>query len=391
MAGNKENMEKLISQAHNGLMYLSTFRDAFQRSELGVRVSIEHMETFFFMCTVSKQDGVELRHLQEQLGYPQAKMHRTADTLMQMGWFSIEPSPTDARQKVVSMTDAGMRFFSKIGRYLHPNDPVANPYEEKAFELIGMVQYEKEQKQNVAKARTDERWARTIKDVVKKAFGALPEIGSGYIKTHLGIVTLAVLMKRTYASHPDELASTMLGMDNEQLEKLLTPTPKSSGLANVDNPLQIMDGLISKYGIDGVHENPQLRIHYAQLAQQVAKQQKEKTTKVLSQMEVLNKRKVAIMHQIVENHKNIRRVNKQLKGSDLIGTLKSDLERTFKMHANETGKLTALLDRINQERSIIAKQIEDNLGKGIGALSGIPDPKKAGLRIPDNTLLKKNK
>ena len=393
----KENMEDYIPSAFNGLMYLSTFRDAFQRSELGVRVSIEHMETFFFMCTVHKQEGVELRHLQEQLGYPQAKMHRTADTLMQMGWFNIEPSPTDARQKVVSMTDKGMRFFGKISKYLHPDSPAANPYEEKAYELSGMIKYEAEQKHNVSTARTDEKWAKTIKDVVKRAFGAVPEIGSGYVKTHLGIVTLAVLMKRTYASTTDELASVMNGMGNDQLEELLTPTPKAGGLANVDNPLQIMDAMIEKYGIEGVHGNPQLQIHYAQLANKVAKQQKDKSMSFTQQMEVLNKRRAAIMRQIVENHKNVRRVSKQLDGSDLIGTTKADLRRTFDMHTNETGKLTAMLDKIIHEREAIQAEINNNLGKGIGALSGIQDPvkdiqdmKKFGLLSPNNPYFKKD-
>jgi DNA-binding MarR family transcriptional regulator len=393
----KENMEDYIPSAFNGLMYLSTFRDAFQRSELGVRVSIEHMETFFFMCTVHKQEGVELRHLQEQLGYPQAKMHRTADTLMQMGWFNIEPSPTDARQKVVSMTDKGMRFFGKISKYLHPDRPAANPYEEKAYELSGMIKYEAEQKLNVSTARTDEKWAKTIKDVVKRAFGAVPEIGTGYVKTHLGIVTLAVLMKRTYVSTTDELAMKMYGMGNEQLEELLTPTPKAGGLANVDNPLQIMDAMIEKYGIEGVHGNPQLQIHYHQLANKVAKMQKEKNTNVNQQMEVLNKRRAAIMRQLVENHKNVRRVNKQLDGSDLIGTTKADLKRTFDMHTRETGKLTALLDKIGKEREIIEAQIQNNLSKGIGALSGIQDTvkdlqdmKKFGLLSQDNPFFKKD-
>ena len=393
----KENMEDYIPSAFNGLMYLSTFRDAFQRSELGVRVSIEHMETFFFMCTVHKQEGVELRHLQEQLGYPQAKMHRTADTLMQMGWFNIEPSPTDARQKVVSMTDKGMRFFGKISKYLHPDSPAANPYEEKAYELSGMIKYEAEQKLNVSKARTDEKWAKTIKDVVKRAFGAVPEIGTGYVKTHLGIVTLAVLMKRTYVSTTDELAMKMNGMGNDQLEELLTPTPKAGGLANVDNPLAIMDAMIEKYGIEGVHGNPQLQIHYAQLANKVAKQQKEKTMGLSQQLEVLEKRRASIMRLVVENHKNIRRVSKQLKGSDLIGTTKVDLNRTLDMHQRETGKLTSMLDRIVDERKMLKAQIEDNLGKGIGALSGIQDPikeiqdmKKFGLLSPNNPYFKKD-
>ena len=189
----------------------------------------------------------------------------------------------------------------------------------------------------------------------------------------------------------------MNGMGNDQLEELLTPTPKAGGLANVDNPLQIMDAMIEKYGLEGVHGNPQLQIHYHQLANKVAKMQKDKSMSFTQQMDILEKRRAAIMRQIVENHKNIRRVNKQLGGSDLLGTTKAELRRTLDMHTNETGKLTAMLDKIIHEREAVQAEINNNLGKGIGALSGIQDPvkdiqemKKHGLLSADNPFFKKD-
>ena len=103
------------------------------------------------------------------------------------------------------------------------------------------------------------------------------------------------------------------------------------------------------------------------------------------------------MIQLSENAKNIRRVHKQLNGSDLIGTTKADLNRTYAMHERETNKLTALHDKIADELDALKAEINNNLGKGIGALSGIQDPikdiqdmKKFGLLSPNNPYFKKD-
>ena len=77
----------------------------------------------------------------------------------------------------------------------------------------------------------------------------------------------------------------------------------------------------------------------------------------------------------------IKRLVKQIKGNDLLGTHKAKLERTLTMHQNETAKIASLLDNINAERTAVAKKINDNLGKGIGSLSGIGSDVKNAARV----------
>jgi DNA-binding MarR family transcriptional regulator len=104
--------------AFNGLNYVAAFRGAFSEANVKERVSIEHMETFFFIMTAHKQDSVELRRLQKALGYAQAKMHRTASVLETLGWITTQDSAADARQKDVFITDKGHAFFDKITKSL---------------------------------------------------------------------------------------------------------------------------------------------------------------------------------------------------------------------------------------------------------------------------------
>jgi len=104
--------------AFNGLNFVAAFRGAFSEANVKERVSIEHMETFFFIMTAHKQDSVELRRLQKALGYAQAKMHRTASVLETLGWITTQDSAADARQKDVFITDKGHAFFDKITKSL---------------------------------------------------------------------------------------------------------------------------------------------------------------------------------------------------------------------------------------------------------------------------------
>lgn len=108
--------------AFNGLNYVAAFRGAFSEANVKERVSIEHMETFFFIMTAHNQDSLELRRLQKALGYAQAKMHRTASVLETLGWIKTQDSAADARQKDVFLTDQGHAFFDKISKSLSENE-----------------------------------------------------------------------------------------------------------------------------------------------------------------------------------------------------------------------------------------------------------------------------
>ena len=108
--------------AFNGLNYVAAFRGAFSEANVKERVSIEHMETFFFIMTAHNQDSLELRRLQKALGYAQAKMHRTASVLETLGWIKTQDSAADARQKDVFLTDQGHAFFDKITKSLSENE-----------------------------------------------------------------------------------------------------------------------------------------------------------------------------------------------------------------------------------------------------------------------------
>ena len=110
--------------AFNGLNFVSAFRGAFAEADVSERVTLEHMETFFFIMTALDQDSIELRRLHHALGYPQAKMHRTATILERLGWIRTR-SGEDARQKEIMVTESGMAFFKKITQSLSPTENIS--------------------------------------------------------------------------------------------------------------------------------------------------------------------------------------------------------------------------------------------------------------------------
>jgi DNA-binding MarR family transcriptional regulator len=240
--------------AFNGLNYVAAFRGAFSEASVKERVSIEHMETFFFMMTAHNQDGVELRRLQKALGYAQAKMHRTAAVLETLGWIVTRDSAVDARQKEVFLTDKGHAFFDKIANSLSENgndsifvkrseDMRDIIEEDKAIRDMRVVQLQSgkpsvdatvlvegvaakgeagrgktqaehsaeihdayqrakidEQLQKdaalaKAKARHDKHRAR-LRDAIAVLEDGPIEVGANYVKTSRGIVTFAVLLRR---------------------------------------------------------------------------------------------------------------------------------------------------------------------------------------------------
>ena len=274
--------------AFNGLNYVAAFRGAFSEASVKERVSIEHMETFFFMMTAHNQDGVELRRLQKALGYAQAKMHRTAAVLETLGWIITQDSAVDARQKEVFLTDKGHAFFDKIANSLseNKNDSIfvkrsedmrdvieedkairdmrtiqsssvdatvmvqgvaakgeagrAKTQAEMTIEIQEAYQRAKidEQLQKdaalvKAKARHDKYRAR-LRDAIAVLEDGPIEVGANYVKTSRGIVTFAVLLRRINDYDPTlkarsiaQIGLTIATMSEQDYDKLMTPSPKT--------------------------------------------------------------------------------------------------------------------------------------------------------------------
>lgn len=302
--------------AFNGLDYVNAFRAAFdvQREadkRFKDRVSLEHMETFFFVMTVADGREVELRHIQKSLDYLQAKMHRTVKTLETLGWITIGPSPEDARQKVLTVTDKGKQFFVIVSKYVS-TDNNQGDYATKSAELTAAIEIDAQRRAALSMTQeegdeviaNDPLMAREHAQAFKDGtFGMHhpiePGIGMafarnllkgvllerGYVKVETGknyvatasartektnIVTFPVLLKRTGTANLEELARAFVEAPDDTLTEWLTPTPRTK-LAKLEvekSSLQnAMNGLLDKYGATALDEQPNVRNQFNQWAQ----------------------------------------------------------------------------------------------------------------------------
>lgn len=307
-------MNKTTNAAFNGLNYVSAFKAAWAEQNLKERVSIEHMETFFFIVTAREQDGIELRRLQKALNYAQAKMHRTAGTLESLGWIEIKDSTADARQKSVSLTVSGEEFFIKLGHFLSTEDR-SSTFKKRSRDMVDEIREDAETREavraldwqqrsdrsdlqwlagveksepkrvnfsvekgnlkvegkdaelrseraeriirnrSIAKRRREEneRARMEMRDVLRQRGEREIEIGEKYIKTKRNIVTFPVLLKRTGARSLGELVSAFKNCSDDELDRFLTPTPKTK-LERLKAELNS----ILNYGWGAIEGNPHL-------------------------------------------------------------------------------------------------------------------------------------
>ena len=306
-------MNKTTNAAFNGLNYVSAFKAAWAEQNIKERVSIEHMETFFFMVTASEQPGIELRRLQKALNYAQAKMHRTAATLESLGWIEIKDSVADARQKEVSLTVSGDEFFRKLSQFLSDEDR-SSTFKKRSRDMVNQIREDAEtreavrsldwqqrsdrsdlqwlagatprdrnhgenlhkirgevdaklekekqernaqivRRRSIAKQRREENEKGKLKlrDVLRQRGEREIEIGEKYIRTTRKIVTFPVLIKRTGARNLMELASVFENCSDDELNRFLTPNPKTK-LERLNNEL----AHILNYGWGAIENNPHL-------------------------------------------------------------------------------------------------------------------------------------
>lgn len=318
-------MNKTTNAAFNGLNYVSAFKAAFAEQNIKERVSIEHMETFFFMVTARNQKGVEMRRLQKALNYAQAKMHRTAGTLEALGWIDITLSAEDARQKEVALTESGKEFFNRLGLFLSTEER-SSTFQKRSREMQEQIQEEAQHReavrglqdwqersdrsdlqflagtietakpevgspemdlhslrrqideQEIADKATRDNIIRTrsimkqrrikkeearlmLREVLMARGEREIEVGEKYIKTRRKIVTFPVLLKRTGTKSLEELVSAFKHMDDSELDSVLTPTPKTK----IDRLKSELNSVLDR-GWGAIEGNPHLfqRAHVLQ-------------------------------------------------------------------------------------------------------------------------------
>lgn len=74
-------------------------------------ILVEHIEVFIYMVG---NPEVNLKNIQEALGYNQPKVHRLVKHLKRLGWVDVQIAEHDERQRLITLTEDGMDFSSYL-------------------------------------------------------------------------------------------------------------------------------------------------------------------------------------------------------------------------------------------------------------------------------------
>jgi len=263
--------------AFNALRFTEAFKIEFEKAnaqreaagKVKVRPTLDHIETFFFLCTAD-MDGVELKHLQKQLDYMQAKMHRTIDTLIDQGWVEQREVPNDARRRTVHLTDAGRAFYEEMSENFSSNSGNNKYWENQSAAMAEAIRAETSQKEAV-KSDTPtydkELWSMVMKNVIKEKLGWDVEIGANYIKGEDGAVTFPVLLKKTVARNMNELAQFFMLMGEAEMRDVLAPSRVR--MFHYKDPEAALATLIEKHGMDEIKSEKVLNLKYHSMLAQI--------------------------------------------------------------------------------------------------------------------------
>ena len=389
--------------AFNALRFTEEFKIAFANGDMfrkvPVRPTLDHIETFFFLCTAD-MEGVELKHLQKQLDYRQAKMHRTIDTLIGQGWVEQREVPNDARRRTVHLTDAGRAFYKAMSENFSSNSGKNKYWEVQSANMAEAIRAETSQKEAVKSdtpSYDKELWSMVMKNVIKEKLGWDVEIGANYIKGEDGAVTFPVLLKKTVARNMNELAQFFMLMNETEMRDVLAPSRVK--MFHYRDPEAALAALIEKHGMDEIKSEKVLSLKYHSMLAQIqgktihtmavdspAERRNKRIELLKQQLEELRARKdddeaTSIMtdrRDLMEDMMQ-RRLDRLLSYEDRrrteVGTATMGIKSGIK-----DGKFTMAREYLDKHGQLVTdKDLRrwldkkfTNMRKGIGSLSAIP-------------------
>lgn len=203
------------------------FEEAF--AEIKTAVRPQHIAAFGFVCEADQTEEILMKDVQNFIGGSQVSSHRALTAMEQAGLFSLERSNMDARQVRVSATPKGLRLLGMIESILKSDNSATQSH------LRARI---KEATNNAAEraklrhASQSDEWTgnrKSVSNILKyRESGELVEVGSNYVKTKRGAVTLRVLMKRSKAYSIEQMGKFVEKLSDAEYDAFLTPNPRTT-------------------------------------------------------------------------------------------------------------------------------------------------------------------
>lgn len=229
-----------------GLMEINTlFQEAF--ADIKTTLKTQHFTAFCFVYEASKDGEVLMRDVMKFLTVSQPNVHRTLHALKEAGLVYISEGDTDSRQRSISIAPRGDGIIRRIGDIFNSgHSATRTTIRCKIKEVtIKAAHRRKVSEANQAKELSDRR--REVAKILRGREGdGLVEVGSNYVKTKRGSVSLSVLVKRSRAYDVDSLKHYMGSASDDDYEALLTPNPKAYAEREVRVAVEALENMKGK-------------------------------------------------------------------------------------------------------------------------------------------------
>lgn len=210
-----------------GLMEINTlFQEAF--AEIKTTLKTQHYTAFCFIYEASKHNEVLMKDVESFLSINQANTHRALHALKDAGLVYISEGETDSRQRCMSIAPKGTEIIRKIGDIFNSgHSATRTSIRRKIKEITERAAHRKKLHEAAQVQELSDRRREVAATLRDREGDGLVEVGSNYIRTNRGSVSLSVLMKRSRAYDIDSLKHYMGSASDDDYEALVTPNPKT--------------------------------------------------------------------------------------------------------------------------------------------------------------------
>tara|TARA_R110000803_G_scaffold44686_1_gene94497 strand:+ start:34 stop:675 length:642 start_codon:yes stop_codon:yes gene_type:complete len=205
----------------NAIKLSSAIEEAFADS--GQAVQLSHFYAFSYICYMQELGDVISSDLQKIMSLNQPKIHRIIKSMKFAGLIRCNEYHLDERQVQITLTDRGLLFKDKVLELLSSSDAARPDIKMLNVNNLKIV------KGDILGSGALKSNGSKIKTILFSRGECVVEVGTNYIKTNRGIVTLFVMLKRSCAKSVNDMIDFISELSEGEFDKFFTPNKRAGG------------------------------------------------------------------------------------------------------------------------------------------------------------------